>query len=161
MVKNAEKNGKHFTNETMWESVSQMSEMLTEIKESHPDMYWKFMRSQAGLLNNCQYNEEFARWDVSEMKWHGRDKVEHTGEYWSCMQVKEATKDMQFPPSVSDWSKYVAFNATATDLCEILEDEKILKVAYEFWFRDEDWDTDSKDEFSPTKVWEYFVCKNS
>jgi hypothetical protein len=159
MVKSAETSGK-FTKEIMWSSVQKVSDLMEEVKEKMPDLYYGFMREQYGLMHSWQYGEEFARYDVSSMKWHDREGAEREGEYWSCAQIKEATKDMKFPSSVTDWTKYVAFNTSATDLTEILSDEMILKVAYNTWFKDEDW-TDDKDGYSPTKIWEYMCLKNT
>lgn len=34
---------------TMWESVDAFSELLEELKESHPQKYWDFMREQHGI----------------------------------------------------------------------------------------------------------------
>jgi ribosomal protein L11 methylase PrmA len=158
LVKSAKQTNR-FTEEVMWDSVEDISKMLEEIKESNPKHYWKFMRRQTGLMNGYIYDEDFALHDVSKMKWHDKEGKEHTGEYWSCQQVREATKDMKFPSIVNDWTKYVAFNASATDLIDTLSDDMILKVAYKEWFRDEDWDESNKEGYSPTKIWEYMCGK--
>ena len=44
-----------------------------------------------------------------------------------------------FPQGTTDCDKYVAFNATFSDLCKVVDDERtILKIAHQFWFADED-----------------------
>lgn len=123
----------------MWLSIEMVGELLEDIEEAHPDLYWKFMREQFGILNKGHYNEEFARYDVSEMQ--------PVGEYWSCKDVEEATKNMVFPSGVNKWDKYVAFNGMANDL-QGEEDAIILKVAYKFYFADKDW-------HNGNKIWEY------
>lgn len=47
----------------------------------------------------------------------------------------------------SIWDKYVAFNAFYSDMCQILEDDMILKAAYKFFFQDED--------AAQGKIWKY------
>lgn len=124
----------------MWESVDDIEEMLCTLKKEHPEMYWKFIRRQHGIIYNGHYNERFAMYDVSEMK--------PLGEYWSMKQVEEAAKTMQFPAGITLCDKYVAFNAFANDLHGTLSDEEILKAAHAFWFADKDW-------HGGNKIWEY------
>lgn len=123
----------------MWQGIALIDELLCEIKEEHPDLYWAVIRDQFGIFNKGHYNEEFARYDVSEMQ--------PVGEYWSCKDIEEATKGMVFPSGTTKWDKYVAFNAFANDL-QGIDDATILKAAYKFWFDDKDWK-------HANKIWEY------
>ena len=51
MVEHARQTGT--TNEkTMWESIESFSELLEELEESHPDLYWEFMRKQHGIMHH-------------------------------------------------------------------------------------------------------------
>ena len=43
-------------------------------------------------------------------------------------------------------------NAPYSDLCTALDEESILKSAYLFWFKDEDW-------LGNTNVFDYFTLK--
>lgn len=129
MVKAAQKSGKT-TEKQMWESIGSVSDLLCGIKDAHPDLYWKFLREQAGIMNGGHYNEEFAKWDVAQMQ--------PLGEYWSMKQIEEATKGMAFPNGTTLCDKYVAFNSFANDLNGVLTDEQILQAAYQFYFADED-----------------------
>lgn len=71
MVDHAKKAG--VTNEqTMWESIDSFSELLEELKESHPQMYWDFMRKQHGIMFHNHYDEAFAVYDVSKMSYTGK-----------------------------------------------------------------------------------------
>lgn len=128
---------------TMWKGVEDIDEMLCVMKKEHPDMYWKFIRKQHGLLYNGHYTEEFAMWDTEQMK--------PLGMYWSPKQIEEATKGMTFPSGVNLFDKVVAFNSFKNDLNGILTDEQILKAAHAFWFADIDY----KDGKSATKIWDY------
>lgn len=129
MVKAAQKSGKT-TEKQMWESIGSVSDLLCGIKDAHPDLYWKFLREQAGIMNGGHYNEEFAKWDVAQMQ--------PLGEHWSMKQIEETTKGMAFPNGTTLCDKYVAFNSFANDLNGVLTDEQILQAAYQFYFADED-----------------------
>ena len=133
----------------MWQSIDDVDMLLCIMKKEHPKEYWTFLRRQHGNLYGGHYTEEFARWDIDQMK--------PLGMYWSSKQVEEATKSMSFPSGTTLWDKTVAFNATKNDLGEVLTDEQILKVAYAFWFADKDW----KDGKNSTKIWEYMCCNYS
>lgn len=135
MVKAAQKSGKT-TEKQMWQSIESVSDLLCEIKDAHPDLYWGFLREQAGIMNNGHYNEEFAMWDVAQMQ--------PLGEHWSMKQIEEATKGMTFPSGTTKWDRFVAFNAFANDLNGVQTDEEILKSAYAFWFDDKDYKGNDK-----------------
>lgn len=141
MVKAAKKNGT-FAEKQMWDSVESVSELLDDIKDSHPERYWQFLREQAGIMNGSHYNEEYALYDVKNMQ--------PLGEYWSIKQVEEATKGMTFPSGTTLYDRYVAFNAFANDLKGVLTDEEILKAAHAFWFAD-------KDYKGKNKIWCYMA----
>lgn len=158
MLKSAQKSGKT-TEKQMWESIESVSDLLCEIKDAHPDLYWRFMREQAGIINGGHYNEEFAVYDVSQIEYTDKEGNKHTGAYWTCEQIDEATKGMTFPNGTTKWDMYVAFNLAYSDFCKKFEAEEILKIGYLLYFADEDWSGDGK--ISSTKTWEYVCCKNS
>jgi hypothetical protein len=154
MLEEARKTGST-SEKTMWNSIDNVSEFLSMIRNEHPEveeLYWAFMRQQHGILYGNHYNEDFARYDVSAIRYKTRDGERMTGAHWSVDQVEVATKAFSFPSGTTRWDKYVAFNAMYSDLCLDLSEEQILKAAYRFYFADEDWG-------SATKVWEYFCCK--
>lgn len=152
MVKAAKANGKT-TEKQMWESVESVSDMLNAIKDAHPDLYWIFMREQYGIMNNCHYGKEFAEYDVSQITYTDKEGKKHTGAYWTCEQIEEATRGMTFPSGVTKWDRYVAFNLFWADTCKVLTEEQVLKAGYQFFFADEDYP-------SSAKVWNYVACKN-
>ena len=133
----------------MWESVAELDDMLCIMKREHPDMYWKFIRKQHGMLYANHYTEEFAMWDVSQLRYTNRKGEKKEGAYWTVEQIEEATRTMSFPNGVNRWDKYVAANAAYADFCRKFDDAQVLEIMYLFYFADEDW------KHPATKVWEY------
>ena len=74
--------------------------------------------------------------------------------YWTKQQIEEATKGMSFPSGTTLCDKFVAFNAFANDLHDVIKDEDILKAAHAFWFADKDWQ-------GKNKIWEYMCFAHS
>ena len=147
MVEQARQTGT--TNEkTMWESIESFSELLEELKEAHPELYWEFMRSQHGIMYHGHYDESFAMYDVAQMHYTGKTGEKHSGPHWTAEQIEQATAGMKFPAGTTRWDKYVAFNAMWADLSKGFDDGEVLKAAFLFYFADEDWPGDSK-------VWDY------
>lgn len=154
LVKKAKENGM-WTEKAMMCAVESISEMLEVWKDDDPKAFWSFMREQHSIMSGDHYDEQFAMHDVAKMSWKGKDGALHHGAYWTIEQVKEATKGKQFPKGVNIYDVYVAYNATATDLCTILSDTEMQEVAFATWFDDVDWE----DGGSATKIWEYMCYK--
>ena len=151
MVDQARKAG--VTNEkTMWESIDSFSELLEELEHSHPELYWEFIRKQHGIMYHGHYDEAFAMYDVSQIKYTNKSGEKKQGAYWTVDQIESATAGMKFSPGVNKYDKYVGFNLIASDLCKEMDESSILKAAYLFFFADEDWEGDDK-------VWTYVSCK--
>ena len=151
MVEHAKKAG--LTNEkTMWESIDSFSELLEELKESHPQLYWDFMRKQHGIMFHDHYDEIFGVLDVSQMYHTDKQGVKRKGAYWTLEQIETATAGMKFPQGTAPYDKYVAFNSAKHDWGKDYEDADILKIAYDFYFADEDWGDDGK-------IWDYMEHK--
>lgn len=151
MVDHAKKAG--VTNEkTMWESIDSFSELLEELKESHPKLYWGFMRKQHGIMFRNHYDEAFALWDVSQMYSTGKSGERKEGAHWTADQIESATMGLKFPSGTTKWDKFVAMNAAYHDFWKDFDDANVLKIGYDFYFADDDWGSD-------TKVWEYISHK--
>ena len=151
MVDQAKKAG--VTNEkTMWESIDSFSELLEELEESHPELYWEFMRNQHGIMYHGHYDEAFAMWDVNNIHYTNKAGEKKNGAHWTIDQVESATAGMRFPQGVNKYDKYVAMNLAYSDYCKHFDDADILKIGYAFFFADEDWEGDDK-------VWRYVCCK--
>lgn len=84
------------------------------------------------------FDKETAEAAVKRIYYTTKDGVEHHGAHWSLEQVLEATKDLQFKPCVTDYDKYVAFNAAYADLNKVLSTELIIETGHVFFFEDED-----------------------
>ena len=140
-----EAKAKGLTTETMmWESVEDVEELLCSMKKEHPKEYWMFLRKQHGRLYKNHYTEDFAKHDVEHLMWTDKDGHKHDGAYWTCDQIKEATKGMTFPAGTTEHDKYVAFNVMKSYLCKVLDDEHIIKATHAFWFADEDFEGEGK-----------------
>lgn len=135
------------TEKIMWQSIDGLNEMLCKMKEEHPDMFWKFMREQHGIMYSNHYDETFALYDVSMVRYTDRNGKKCEGGYWTMEQIEAATKAMTFPASTTKWDKYVAFNSFYSDTCTVYGDEEIIKGAHKFYFADED--------APPGKIWLY------
>lgn len=141
------------TNEKMmWESIDSFSDLLEEIREAHPQMYWDFMRKQHGIMHRGHYDEMFAMYDVSKLEYTDKTGMKKKGAHWTMEQIETATAGMKFPADVTKWDKYVAFNAAYADLCKVFDDGDILKAGHAFYFADEDWGSD-------TKIWDIYMAR--
>lgn len=156
LVKKAKENGT-WNEKTMWCAVESISEMLEVWKDEDPKAFWGFMREQHGILNGGHYDEQFAMHDVAKMSWKDKEGELHHGAYWTLEQVKEAVKGKQLPKGANIYDAYVAYNATATDLCAVLPEKELTEVAFATWFDDIDW----SETGSSTKIWDYMCCKFS
>ncbi|WP_294536861.1 hypothetical protein [uncultured Bacteroides sp.] len=133
----------------MWASACMAAKYMAMAQrgELSKEGYWKFMREQHELFYGPHYNEDFARYDVAQIRYTGKSGDRRSGEYWSKAQIEEATKGLAFPSGTTCWDKYVAFNAFYSDMCQVLDDETILKAAYKYFFQDED--------AAEGKIWHY------
>lgn len=138
----------------MWDGVDSVEDMLCVMKKEHPDMYWKFIRKQHGILFSKHYSEEFAQHDTAQLRYTNKNGERKEGAYWTIEQVEDATKKYVFPAGVNKYDKWVAFNVAYSDLCRKMDDAQVLDTAYLFFFADEDWG-----ENSSTKIWDYMCCK--
>lgn len=148
----------------MWASIDLVDEMLEEIKEHHPDMYWAFLRDTHELMCGKHYNEAYAKWQVDNM-WHvAEDGREHKGERWSMKDAANAMTKYRgrFPNDYNEYDFYVAINAQWHDtICvakrhfstEEEAETYILDEAVAVWLNDSDWPANDK-------VWSYFRCKS-
>lgn len=138
--------------EVMHKSVELVDELLMEIKQEHPQRYWRFIREQQGLVSGGHYDEAFARYDVEQM-WHTDKRGEkHCGEHWSVSQARQVMREHGLASPVNEYDVYVAINAFWHDLsCVIEEESVIVEAAVAFWFKDEDFSGKSK-------VW-WYLCE--
>lgn len=122
---------------TMQKSIDSISALLETLKESHPDVYWKFMREQHEIMYGSHYDKCFAEYDVDNAN-------------WTMNQIIEATQSLDFPESVTDWDKYVAFNAGYNMWNKHFDEAQILQMSHDFFFTDSTWEG---------KVWDYMMSR--
>lgn len=103
------------------------------------------------LKGRCRhFDEAEAKEAVSRICYTDRDGQKREGAHWTKEQVTDATNGMKFREGVTDWDKYVAFNAGYADFCRVLTDELVLRASHAFYFADED--------APENKVWIYMRC---
>lgn len=154
LVKKAKENGT-WNEKTMWRSVESISDMLEAWKQEDLKSFWAFMREQHGILNGGHYDEQFAMHDVEKMSWKDKNGDKRHGAYWTLEQVMEAMKDRKYPEGTTIYDVFVAYNASATDLCRKFSDKEIVEAADLEWFDDADW----SESGSATKIWDYMSFK--
>lgn len=152
-----EKHGKGKGEAVMWETARLVSDFIKPMKETNKKEYWNLMRKVYGLMSGGHYDEVWANHDVSQIEYTDKEGKKHTGAYWTCEQIEEATKGMTFPSGTTKWDKFVSFNFAWSDFCKKFDDAQILQIGYLFFFADEDWSAEGKG--SSIKVWEYVCCK--
>lgn len=122
----------------MYSAIDRIDKLLLRLKNSHPDIYWDFLRESHEDLYGPHYDKEYADYDVGLIHYSTRDGIEHHGAHWSLQQVVGATAGKSFPEGTTDYDKYVAYNATYADLCRRFTEAEILEAAYLYYFADED-----------------------
>lgn len=151
-----EKYGKGKGEAVMWESTKLVSDFIKPMKETNKKEYWNLMRGVYGLISGGHYNEDFGLHDVSQIEYTDKEGKSHTGAYWTCEQIEEATKGMAFPNGTTKWDRFVAFNSFWADTCKVLTAEQIIKAAYQFYFADEDFP-----KYHGAKIWCYMKMVHS
>lgn len=89
------------SDKVMMRSVESMSELLCLVKEEHPELYWKFMREQHGIMYGNHYNEAFAMFDVGMMRYIDRDGKKCEGAHWTAEQIIKGAHKFYFEDQ--DW----------------------------------------------------------
>lgn len=134
--------------QVMNKSVEVTNRLVEGMRETHAEVYTAFIRELYAELYGRHYNKEFAEHDVELLHYTDKDGVQHKGAHWTLEQILSATSGKSFAKSVTDYDKFVAYNAAYADFCKEFDDEQILCISYLFFFVDEDWN-------GSTKVWDY------
>ena len=71
-------------------SIADVEDLLKQIKEAHPDLYWKFIKRQHEHLFGCHYNENFGMWRIEQMHYKDKQGVVHHAPHWTKDQHKAA-----------------------------------------------------------------------
>ena len=147
-----DKYGKGASDAKMKELTMVLDGFFERLKDAHREKYNYLMREVFGVLNNHHYDEHYAQKDISCMEYTDKEGKKRKGGHWTLEEADEQYKKMQIPSSVNRFDWWVGINATYADLCTALDEESILKSAYLFWFKDEDW-------LGDTKIFDYFTLK--
>ena len=148
----------------MWKSVELADEVFEEMREEHPERYWRLMRDTHELFYGKHFDREYAEWEVEQMHHKSKDGKVHRGEHWTMEQTTGVMQSYKakLPAEVTPGDFYVALNTEWHDyICWAMEhypnegeaDNAIIEMAVRFWFMDDDWE-------SVDKVWVYFRSKN-
>lgn len=145
--------------EVMLKSIDNVQHLLNHVKETCPEYYWEFIRSEQENMFGDHYSEEFALLDVSNMYHTDTNDEIVKGEHWSMAQAAKVAKEFKIE-NVADL--YVALNAfyhdkinlelkwalkdlkndvDADDLesaAETRAENRIIADTINFWFNDED-----------------------
>lgn len=140
--------------QVMWGSIEEFDNMLCQIKENDPALYWDFIHKQHKALYKGHYDEEFAKYDMQQVYYINKQGEKTNKPYWTVEQVEEATKGYNFPNGTTKWDKWVAFNVFRSDTMKSLPDDLALKAGWEFFFDDIDFKKEGT-----TKIWDYVHCK--
>ena len=140
--------------QVMWGSIEEFDNMLCQIKENDPALYWDFIHKQHKALYKGHYDEEFATYDMQHVYYINKQGEKTNKPYWTVEQVEEATKGYNFPNGTTKWDKWVAFNVFRSDTMKSLPDDLALKAGWEFFFDDIDFKKEGT-----TKIWDYVHCK--
>jgi len=150
--------GKVIPTSSMDELSEIMDEMLADMKEYHPAKYWEYLREVHEAINGPHYNEEYARYDVSQM--HHKDAAGKVveGEHWGIGDARAVfTKwKAKLPIDTTDYDVYVIINATYHDMITVKlamgktqeeAENEIIEEGITFYLLDAD--------AVPNKLWEY------
>lgn len=140
--------------QVMWGSIEEFDNMLCQIKENDPALYWDFIHKQHKALYKGHYDEEFAKYDLQQVYYINKQGEKTNKPYWTVEQVEESTKGYNFPNGTTKWDKWVAFNVFRSDTMKSLPDDLALKAGWEFFFDDIDFKKEGT-----TKIWDYVHCK--
>lgn len=131
--------------------------MMNKFKHmSHEDKK-KFMEMMMGEGGSEHFNEQYAKFTVSNM-YHTENGRKYVGEKYDMAKAKEVCERYRgiIPQSATHADVYVAINATYHDYCELYKawfgdsiDSKIIESSINFWFNDDDWK-------GGCKIYEYF-----
>lgn len=93
------------------------------------------------------FDKESAERAISKIYYTTKDETEHNGAHWTMGEILTLTEKYTFKECVTNYDKWVAFNAAYADFNKVLSDEDIIEAGHAFFFDDEDAPCD--------KLWRY------
>lgn len=134
----------------MWKSISAVEELLEEVDD---DVRYRFMRKTHEIMHGCHFDEEFYNDTIGDLSYTDRDGSHKYGGHWSVAEAESAMRGLAFGNSVTKYDKAMALNVIYSDLNSVLDDGQVIKVAWKFFFGDEDW------IHKDSKIWQYMSAK--
>lgn len=93
------------------------------------------------------YDKDSAEKAISRIHYTTKEGVECNGAHWTLDEVLQLTQRFKFKDCVTDYDKWVAFNAAYADFNKVLTVEDMVEAGFAFFFDDEDAPCD--------KLWRY------
>ena len=147
------KNAPQKSDKIMWQSVENVSALVDLVSKIAPDVAKDFLLHEYELMYGTHFCEQMAKDEVSEMHHYASDGTHIVGEVITYDEAVEMVSDRPDADEVA-WDAYVGANGFAHDLARSCADkEKLMTMAKEFWFHDDDFPPDV------SKVWWYYSSK--
>ncbi|MBR0544532.1 MAG: hypothetical protein IIW98_08840 [Bacteroidaceae bacterium] len=156
------KYGKDKGENVMWKAAQRISDYLEEVEAAHPDVYWSIIKDTYRDMCGGHYNEEFGKWQISEMSFVDKHGTEHHAPRWTTSQYGNTylANKGRLPGAYNMWDWAVTLEMMYTDnYCLFKEwwpgaseadlDNKFIQAAVN-WLNDKD------NPFGDEKVWGYF-----
>lgn len=148
-----------FSEAKMWESVDCLDELLVEVEDKNPGLFWDFMRDQHEIFCGPHFDDKFGKWQIEQMYHKGEDGKKYEGLHWSedDMKLVFDKHKSSLPSGTTFWDVSVAITGNWHDKVDLFKkwfpenhEEKIIEDALCFYFKD----VDAPDG----KVWRYMIA---
>lgn len=98
-------------------SIADVDELLGQIKEAHPELYWRFIKRQHEHMFGCHYNENFGMWRIAQMHYKDKAGAVHQAPHWTKDQYKTAyeTVKAKLPTTYNCWDFAVTLEMLYSD----------------------------------------------
>lgn len=98
-------------------SIADVDELLGQIKEAHPELYWRFIKRQHEHMFGCHYNENFGMWRIAQMHYKDKAGAVHQAPHWTKDQYKSAYESVKakLPATYNCWDFAVTLEMLYSD----------------------------------------------
>lgn len=121
---------------SMYDLTEVLDDHFEELEKTHPDLYWEVMHELHILINGPYFDEECAKWAVSQME----NEDGTIGQHWS---VEETTAVAQQSGITFDtftiWDWYYALNMIYSDYVAVIGNTPSTYISLaKAWMSDKD-----------------------
>lgn len=74
----------------MWNSLNKVSQVVEDMRTTHPDKYWKLVKETYEAMCGPHFNEEFAMWQIEQMFFKDKNGNVHHAPNWTKEQYRQA-----------------------------------------------------------------------